>query len=52
MTATSPDTTTVRLPRPLIEKMRTIAQAHDRSLSAELRVALTDYVRRYHEEEA
>jgi hypothetical protein len=31
--------------------VRTIAQVHDRSLSAELRVALADYVRRYHEEE-
>jgi predicted transcriptional regulator len=52
MTTTSPDTTTVRLPRSIIEQVRTIAQAHDRSLSAELRVALADYVRRNSEEQA
>jgi predicted transcriptional regulator len=44
MTTTSPDTTTVRLPRSLVEQVRTIAQAHDRSLSAELRVALNAYI--------
>jgi len=37
--------TTVRLPRSLVEQVRTIAVAHDRSLSAELRVALNAYVR-------
>lgn len=52
MTTTQTDTTTVRLPRSLIEQIRVIAMAHDRSLSAELRVALTDYAHRYHEEEA
>jgi predicted transcriptional regulator len=36
----------VRLPRPLVEQIRTIAEAHDRSISAELRVALDAYVRR------
>jgi plasmid stability protein len=34
----------VRLPRGLIEQMRVIANAHERSLSAELRVALREYV--------
>ncbi len=43
--APQPDTT-VRLPRKLVEQMRVIARAHERSLSAELRVALADYVRR------
>jgi predicted transcriptional regulator len=37
---------TVRLPVSLITKMRDIARAHDRSLSAELRVALNDYINR------
>ena len=39
-------TTTVRLPRSIVEEMRIIAEAHDRSISAELRVALSAYVRR------
>jgi predicted transcriptional regulator len=43
---TTPDTTTVRLPRAIVEQMRTIAEAHERSMSAELRVALDAYVRR------
>ena len=38
------DTTTVRLPRELVEQIRLLADAHDRSLSAELRVALHAYV--------
>ncbi len=38
-------TTTVRLPWSLLEQVREIAVAHDRSLSAELRVALNAYVR-------
>jgi hypothetical protein len=38
-------TTTVRLPRSLVEQMRIIAKAHERSISAELRVALDAYVR-------
>jgi hypothetical protein len=49
MTNTSPDTT-VRLPRSLIEQVRTLARAHDRSLSAELRVALAEYIRNHGEE--
>jgi predicted transcriptional regulator len=40
------DTSTVRLPVNIIDKIRAIARAHDRSLSAELRVALTDYISR------
>jgi predicted transcriptional regulator len=43
------DLTTVRLPRSLIEQVRTIAIAHERSLSAELRVALAAYVKREQE---
>lgn len=39
------DTIPVRLPRTLVEQLRPIAVAHDRSLAAELRVALTAYVR-------
>jgi plasmid stability protein len=35
----------VRLPRGLIDKMQVIARAHERSLAAELRVALDAYVR-------
>jgi hypothetical protein len=38
------DTTTVRMPRSLIEQLRKLAKAHDRSLSAELRVALAAYI--------
>jgi predicted transcriptional regulator len=38
-------TTTVRLPKELVEQVRGLARAHDRSLSAELRVALAAYVR-------
>jgi predicted transcriptional regulator len=37
--------TTVRVPRELLEQVRAIARAHDRSLAAEVRVALTEYVR-------
>jgi Arc-like DNA binding domain len=36
----------VRLPRGLVDQMQTIAKAHERSLAAELRVALDAYVRR------
>jgi hypothetical protein len=36
----------VRMPGPLIKQMQVIARAHERSLSAELRVALGEYVRR------
>ncbi len=36
--------TTVRLPRTLVEQVRSLAQRHERSLSAELRVALRHYI--------
>lgn len=46
-TATTPSqTTTVRLPRSIVDEMRVIAAAHERSISAELRVALDAYIRR------
>jgi predicted transcriptional regulator len=48
--ATTRDTTTVRLPRELVEAIRRLAEQHDRTLSAELRVALRVYIER--EEEA
>ena len=51
MTTTTADTTTVRLPRSLVEEVRTIAEAHERSLSAELRVALATYVHAAQNEE-
>jgi hypothetical protein len=38
------DTTTVRLPRDLVEEIRALADEHDRSLSAELRQALRSYL--------
>jgi predicted transcriptional regulator len=41
---TTSDVTTVRLPRALVEQVRKIAVVHDRSLAAELRVALAAYV--------
>jgi predicted transcriptional regulator len=50
MATTATDTTTVRLPRELVEQMRRIAARHDRSLSAELRVALAAYVRDHEED--
>jgi len=46
MYAMTTATTTVRLPRSLVEQIRTIAEAHERSISAELRVAVDAYVRR------
>jgi predicted transcriptional regulator len=46
MTTPMTDTTTVRVPRALIEQLRVIADAHDRSLSAELRQAIREYVKR------
>jgi len=46
MVTTSKDSVTVRLPRRLVDGVREIAEAHERSLSAELRVALDVYVRR------
>ena len=36
----------MRLPRDLIERVRALARDHDRSLSAELRHALRQYVER------
>jgi predicted transcriptional regulator len=44
-TSATPPNTTVRLPVSLVEQLRPIARAHDRSLSGELRVALAAYVR-------
>jgi Arc-like DNA binding domain len=47
MTDTGKDpTTTVRLPRELLEQMRECARLHDRSLVGECRVALAAHVRR------
>lgn len=46
------DDVNVRLPRELVEQIRELARRHDRSLSAELRVGLADYVRRVAEDEA
>jgi predicted transcriptional regulator len=45
MATTSSPTTTVRLPRDLVEEVRKLAERHDRSLSAELRVALRGHIR-------
>lgn len=45
MSTSTPTTTTVRVPKVLIDRIRTIAEAHERSISAELRVVLGDYVR-------
>lgn len=39
-------TTTVRLPVSIVNDLRVIAQAHERSVAAELRVALADYIKR------
>jgi predicted transcriptional regulator len=39
-------TTSIRLPKAIIDQIRPIARAHDRSLSAELRIALLDYAER------
>jgi hypothetical protein len=39
------DFTTVALPRHLVEAMRAIGRDEDRSLSAQMRVALTEYIR-------
>lgn len=41
---TTTETTTVRLPRELVEQIRSLAVKHDRSLSAELRRALRLYI--------
>ena len=43
------DTTTIRLPRDLVEAVRRIAERHDRSLTAEMRVALRAYVEQHEE---
>jgi len=43
MAITSP-TTMVRLPTSIVNRIRVIAAAHDRSISAEVRVALNDYL--------
>ena len=50
MLNTPDDTTTVRLPRVLVEQVKTIASAHERSLAAEMRVALATYVRQAQED--
>jgi predicted transcriptional regulator len=44
MPNTEQQDTTVRLPRTLIEQVRSLAQRHERSLSAELRVAIRHYI--------
>jgi predicted transcriptional regulator len=41
-----PGFTTVRLPVSIVDAMRHIAKAHDRSMVAKLRVALTNYIGR------
>ena len=46
VTTSHTDLTTVRLSRQIVDDMKVIARAHERSLSAELRVALSAYVRR------
>lgn len=43
-TKQQPKTTTVRLPLDVVEAVRAIAVQHERSLSAEMRVALRQYV--------
>ena len=45
------DYVNIRLPRPLVDQVRALARRHDRSLSAEMRVAVADYVRRAQREE-
>jgi predicted transcriptional regulator len=40
----SADDITIRLPRDLIEQVRRLADEHERSLAAELRVALRSYI--------
>jgi predicted DNA-binding protein len=42
--ATTSDTINVRLPRELVDKLRELAERHDRSLSAELRVAVRRHI--------
>jgi predicted transcriptional regulator len=37
--------TTVRVPWEILEEVKQIAKVHDRSLAAEVRVALSQYVR-------
>jgi predicted transcriptional regulator len=37
---------TVRLPVVIVQAMHRIAKAHDRTMAAQLRVALSDYIRR------
>ena len=44
--------TTVRVPQDLIEQMKVIAKAHDRSLVAEVRVALDAYAKQHANKEA
>ena len=43
--------TTVRVPWELLERLKVIARAHDRSLVAEVRVALTGYADRIEKEQ-
>jgi predicted transcriptional regulator len=50
--ATTPDTTTVRLPRDLVDQIRRLAERHDRTLSAELREALRHYIREHEEQDS
>jgi len=38
---------TVRIPRDLVEEVRRIAISHDRSLSAELRIAMRAYIEQH-----
>ena len=49
MTEEQPKYRAVRLPTPLAIQLQAIARDHERSLSAELRVALSEYVKRVEE---
>jgi hypothetical protein len=45
-TTTNPETIPVRLSRPLVEQIRKIAEANERSLAAEMRIAMREHVAR------
>jgi len=40
-----PDTTTLRVPTRIVDELKLIARAYDRSLSAQARVALDAYIK-------
>jgi predicted transcriptional regulator len=43
----APTTTSIRLPKDLVRQLQVIADAHERSITAEAKVALAEYIKHH-----